>query len=489
MKKLILHISVCLAVLCVLLLSGCEGIKHTHTYGEWTTIIEPTCTEEGLMERTCTKCNNTEQWDMEVIPHTYTSRTVVPSCEEQGYTLNTCSCGYSYKSNFVPQNAHNFTSEIIPPTCNASGYTHLKCKECDFSTDSDFTSPTGHELVSTLNAPTCENSGYTYNKCKSCEYETYTDFTAPTGHDLDSKLREPTCTDGGHTHYDCKSCDFEYDSDFTAPTGHTYEKTVKRATATVGGYTRYECDCGYYYIGDRVYYSDILESAYVQNTEILARGIDVSRWNHEVNADGSFKPLDFEAIKAAGFEFVIIKLGSTRTGIEPTFLMDYEGAKAAGLDVGAYFYTYSTTVDGALEDARATLEIIKGKSFEYPIYFDMEEESAMTLGKNLLTDMCFAYIETLQENGYYAALYTNNEWMNLVLDMPRIVSVLDIWYARYPKTSDDEVSWDEDKYGRQLGMWQYTDRGEIEGFDTVFDFNYVYKDYPTLMKTWGLNGF
>ena len=259
-------------------------------------------------------------------------------------------------------------------------------------------------------------------------------------------------------------------------------------TATKTGYTKYTCECSYSYIGDLVYYSDILESAYTENTQIIAKGLDVSRWNHQIDAaSGEYLPLDWRKIKDSGFEFVIIKAGSTRSGKEPTFEADYAGAKAAGLHVGAYFYTYSLSTEQISRDAQMLLEWLDGKQFEYPIYLDLEDPSLQNLGKNRLGDMCVAFLEILQSNGYYAGLYTNHTWLTTILDTPKMISLFDIWYARYPGTS--VPAWNEEKYGKQLGMWQYTQSGAIDETEGYFDFNYSYKDYPSIMKKWGLNGF
>ena len=192
-------------------------------------------------------------------------------------------------------------------------------------------------------------------------------------------------------------------------------------------------------------------------------------------------------IKSAGFDFVILKAGSTLSGKEPTFEADYADAKAAGLDVGVYFYTYSSTVDGIKNDVSALLSYLSGKVLEYPVYFDLEDPSLISIGKDALTELCEVFICSMQKNGYYSALYTNNNWLRNILDTSRILSLFDIWYARYPLT--DAPVWNEEKYGKQLSMWQYTQSGEIAGIDGYFDMNFCYRDYINIMKKWKLNGF
>ena len=167
--------------------------------------------------------------------------------------------------------------------------------------------------------------------------------------------------------------------------------------------------------------------------------------------------------------------------------MDYPGAKAAGLEVGAYFYTYSTTVEGILRDAQMLAGWLNEKQFEYPIYLDLEDPSLEKLSKAHLHEMCMAFFEEMQKSGYYTGLYTNNNWLNNILDTSKVTSLFDIWYARYPGT--DIPVWNEEKYGKQLALWQYTQSGTINGIEGYFDFNYSYKNYVDIMKKWGLNGY
>jgi GH25 family lysozyme M1 (1,4-beta-N-acetylmuramidase) len=336
-------------------------------------------------------------------------------------------------------------------------------------------------------AATCGAAGYTLHYCE-CGYSYRSSHTPPLEHSLSAVEHPASCTEQGYVSYDCENCDYEFNSDFREPLGHNFTSSSARPTATRAGYTDYTCECGYSYRGDYIYYSDILESAYVENQTVLARGIDVSRWNHQIDAaSGEYLPLDWKAVKRAGFEFVILKAGSTKSGLEPTFVMDYEGARAAGLEVGAYFYTYSNTIEGISNDADMLLSFLEGKQFEYPIYLDLEDPSLSALGKNYLSRMCTTFLETLQRNGYYAGLYTNHTWLTTLLDTARMVSLFDIWYARYPGT--EAPTWNEEKYGKQLGMWQYTQSGSIEGIEGEFDLNYSYKNYSSIMKKWGLNGY
>ena len=392
---------------------------------------------------------------------------------------------FKNKGNFC---SHKQLSEsIIPASCTVRGKTVYTCDRCGYSYDGAFTPPIEHDLHPIKIEPTCTTAGYTLYYC-SCSYSFKADSIPPTEHDLIAQISSPSCDGQGYTTYSCQNCDYSYRGDFTEPGGHTFSAEIFPPTALSAGYTHYTCECSYNYKGDYIYYSDILESAYTENTVVLSKGIDVSRWNHQIDAaSGEYIPLNWKQIKAQGFDFVILKAGSTKSGIEPTFEMDYAGARDAGLAVGAYFYTYSTTVEGISRDAEMLLLWLDGKKFEYPIYLDLEDSSLASLGKNHLSKMCETFLCKLQQNGYYTGLYTNHTWLTTILDTARMVTLFDIWYARYPGTS--VPSWNEEKYGKQLGMWQYSESGAISGVSGSFDLNYCYKDYPSLMKKWGLNGF
>ena len=95
------------------------------------------------------------------------------------------------------------------------------------------------------------------------------------------------------------------------------------------------------------------------------KGIDVSQYQQNI---------DFKKVKASGVDFVIIRAGFGKYANQkdPYFESHYKAAKAAGLKVGAYWYSYAATVAEAKAEAQTCINAIKGKTFEYPIYFDLE---------------------------------------------------------------------------------------------------------------------
>lgn len=508
---------------------SCESeCKHNNVNK---TVIEPSCTESGRDVYTCADCTHSYTINViDPIGHTYTENVVSATCNEVGYTEYTCACGYSYKTNITSPLGHdkNGGSFGMAPTCDKEGYTHYACSRCGFEYDANQTAPLGHTFKKEVHESTCEEAGYTVFKC-ACGYSYISDHTDPSGHSFEAVNVSPTCLENGYTEYSCVNCSFSYKSDWTVPGGHSYsENTVIEASCETEGSVTYTCacgdsystvvaptghsfskrvtmptlsdmgstlfhctTCGHEYTGELTFFSDVLDNAYANNSEVLAKGIDVSYHNYKMDSDGNYISLDWEAIKASGIDYVIIRAGDAAIGIDPTFEQSYNDARAAGLDIGVYFYTRATTVNEIALEANLVLSVLEGKQFEYPIYLDLEDDSLSTIPASDLTEMCVQFFTTLQRAGYYTGLYVNEEWLKNHVQTDVALRKFEIWYARYPAAIDgQEPVWSIEEYGEHLGMWQYSDSSVIEGIDgTEFDLNYAYKDYPSLIEGLGFNGF
>lgn len=401
--------------------------------------------------------------------------TIEPTCNAEGYTLNKClNCNFEYKTDIIPSTEHIFEPHSVPPTCTEYGYTLYICS-CDYEYKSNFTAPLGHTTRKEVCTPTCDKQGYTLNKCISCDFESKSDFLPTKEHILTPYVTAPTCEDEGYTIYSC-FCGYSYKSDFTIPTGHSFTSITIPPTSSRDGFTHHVCNCGYEYTGDYIMSDNIFHGAYVSNSEVLARGIDVSKWNGEIN---------WSEIKAAGIDFVMIKAGSI-VGKDPRFEENYIGAKAAGLGVGAYFYTYAKNLEEIDEEVNLFLEWLEGKQFDYPVYLDIEDTSQEALDKEILTEMCVSFIEKMQTEGYFCGIYSNANWIKNILETKTITDKFDLWFAYW--TPNNEPDWDS-SLGAKSGIWQYTCKGTIGTHDGNFDLNVAFKDYPTLIKKWGYNGY
>lgn len=205
------------------------------------------------------------------------------------------------------------------------------------------------------------------------------------------------------------------------------------------------------------------------------RGLDISRWNGTVN---------FHAIKKDGYDFVILNAGYGRYASQkdPYFETNYKQAKEAGLNVGAYWYSYAKTASEAEQEAKTFLEAVKGKQFEYPLAFDIEDPSQDGLSNKTLNAMCKSFCSYLEKNGYYAVIYSFGGWLENRISAAN-KKAFDIWLAEWTGASQPSV------YTGPYGMWQFSSTWKTAGVNGNVDVNRSYKDYPTIIKTAGLNGF
>ena len=226
-----------------------EG-QSEHTL-EKTTVVDPTCTEQGYTVYTCTACG--EELKADFVPatgHSYEASVVAPTCEKDGYTNHVCSvCGDSYRDNYVDAAGHQYTDTVTAPTCTASGYTTHTCSVCGHSYVDSVVPATGHTYTESVTAPTCTNAGYTTHLCSVCGHS-YVDSIVPaTGHDYVWQItRVPTCTAEGVKTFTCSHCGDSYDVAL-AKADHTYEAVVTAPTCTNNGYTTHTCSvCGDSYV-------------------------------------------------------------------------------------------------------------------------------------------------------------------------------------------------------------------------------------------------
>ena len=204
----------------------------------------------------------------------------------------------------------------------------------------------------------------------------------------------------------------------------------------------------------------------------MIKGIDISVYQQNI---------DFKKLKDSGIEFVIIRAGFGKVANQKDKLFEshYANAKKAGLKVGCYHYTYAKSVQEAEQEADVFLEWIKDKTFEYPVYFDIEDASLQNLGKQVLTDIVLAWCGKVQSAGYYVGIYANPDWFMNRLDLERLKG-FDKWLAHWVAVP----KW-KNEFG---GLWQYG-LTRIDGYNGDIDGDYSYRDYEKTIKALGLNGF
>ena len=232
-----------------------EPIPETchHHWGNWVVIRETTENVNGIEDRTCTVCGETERWYIILPSHTheYSKKVVAPTCSHKGYTVYTCECGDSYQNDYtdmlphtwgswevtrkaaqdrtgleertcsvcgktesreipkLPQShTHKYTKKVIAPNCTQKGYTLYTCS-CGDSYQDDFRDALGHNYEVTVIPATCKKEGYTVHECQRC-YDYYRDDSVPK---LSSHVWgewvvvvEPTWDEIGQAIRKCTSC-------------------------------------------------------------------------------------------------------------------------------------------------------------------------------------------------------------------------------------------------------------------------------------------
>ena len=202
------------------------------------------------------------------------------------------------------------------------------------------------------------------------------------------------------------------------------------------------------------------------------KGIDVSVHNGKI---------DWQKAKADGIEFAILRAGYGRLASQKDkrFEQNYSGAKAAGIPVGAYWYSYAMSPEEAELEADVFLSVIKGKQFEMPVYFDLEEKKQFDLGKEKVSAIMRAFLERVESAGYFTGLYGSASPL-FTHTADDIKSHYTIWLAHWV---------DRTNYSGAYAVWQYSEKGKVDGISGNVDLDICYKDFPTIIKGKGLNGF
>lgn len=220
-------------------------------------------------------------------------------------------------------------------------------------------------------------------------------------------------------------------------------------------------------INDAELNADGTESNKRLEDENASFGIDVSKWNKEI---------DWEKVKAAGVDFAIIRCGyrGSKTGSlveDPYFIKNIEGAQTAGIKVGVYFFTQATTEIEAVEEASMVLMLCKGYKLALPVFIDTEgaggDGRADGLSVESRTAVCEAFCRTVENAGFNAGVYASKNWFENNLNTEHI-SDYTIWLAQYSRRATYEGDYD---------LWQYTSAGTVDGIGTRVDLNLCYQDF------------
>ena len=197
-------------------------------------------------------------------------------------------------------------------------------------------------------------------------------------------------------------------------------------------------------------------------------GIDISKYQGKI---------DWQQVKDAGIEFVIIRLGYRGYGQgklneDPMAQENYRGAKEAGLKVGAYFFSQAISVEEAEEEAQYAMELSKDWQLDMPLVYDWEclaeDYRTAQVDARLLTDCAKAFCNTVQAQGYTPMVYFNPNQSRKQMYLAELTGY-DFWLAMYS---------DQMNYPYKVDMWQYTNQGSVPGISGNVDINlyFPYED-------------
>lgn len=205
----------------------------------------------------------------------------------------------------------------------------------------------------------------------------------------------------------------------------------------------------------------------------MINGIDISKWNGDI---------DFKQVRGAGYDFAIIKAGGSDSGFytDPKFNSNYSKALAAGLHVGAYYFTGPNFygVKSGIADAMRFISMLDRKKFDYPVFVDIEttKPSRMEEATKAATSFC----QTLEDAGYFVGIYASAiSGFRERLNHEKLKRYCH-WVAHYNVLYPADNDWQ---------IWQKTSRGSVAGINGHVDIDVARYDFSSIIKSKGLNGY
>ena len=200
-------------------------------------------------------------------------------------------------------------------------------------------------------------------------------------------------------------------------------------------------------------------------------GIDVSVWQGP--------NVDFQKVKDSGINFVILRAGYGHGQADKYFESNYQKAKAAGLNVGVYWYAYAMREKASTEEANRVLKAISGKQLEYPVYYDIEQKEILNKGKTFCSTIATNFCTIMEKNKKFCGIYASKSYFdNYFTDT--VKKKYSIWVAQYNSKCT---------YTGSYGMWQKSSSGRVSGISGNVDLDISYQNFPEIIKKAHLNGF
>ena len=221
----------------------------------------------------------------------------------------------------------------------------------------------------------------------------------------------------------------------------------------------WESDGAHYTVAEAI--DDIRDLGEDPNVSLV--GIDISRWQGDV---------DFERVKAAGCEFVYMRIGGLDDGelyTDRYYRYNIEAAKAAGLKIGIYWHAEESTPEEVKASVAYLMDVLDGEEIDYPIAYDWEDfRHFENYGMNFkdLNDHLDIFVEEIGKRGYPACLYNSKYYLETIWTNE---ANLPIWLANYTSAT---------AYKGDYFMWQHSNTGRIDGIEGDVDLDVMYLEKP-----------
>lgn len=195
------------------------------------------------------------------------------------------------------------------------------------------------------------------------------------------------------------------------------------------------------------------------------KGIDVSVWNGSINWAQTKKEIDFAILR--------IGYGREVSQKDTRFEANYAGCKANNIPVGGYWYNYAKTVDDAKREADACIKCLNGKKFDYPIWYDIEENSVFATGKANVSKIAEVFCEALKAAGYKVGIYSSYYTFQTYFTN-EVKDKYDVWLAH---VGNGGAPLSNTGYPGHKEIWQYSWKGRYSGINGDVDEDWSYIDY------------